>query len=492
MKKISYLLLTLFPYLLLAQSPTVEWTKCLGGSSPENAMAVRTTPDGGCIILGNTSSNNGDISDPPGYIDLWVVKLDAQGNISWEKTFGSNNTDYPGSIALSNDGGYVITGTVGSCNRDVVCTNPDDSLWIIKLNSSGILQWQKTYGNNYGDYIQNTADGGYVIAGKTNVNSGDCDAVVLKIDSNGNQQWLKIFGGDHQQEVLSIMQTNEGEYLVAFKDTQISSFDTTILKLATNGDLIWQKNIGSILGDRIYDMQIAADGNYILVGDIYNIDDGFHGGLDAFLIKTTPDGEMLWQKSYGGTSTDLIKSVVALPDGGFAASGFTQSNNSGDVSGPHPNYDAWFFRVDAAGNLLWQKYVGAMGTDVFKDVKQTTDDGFLALGFTSSATIEGGAVNHGSDDILVTKFSAEMLGNDTFEIPVATVFPNPAATVLNFFHIDSTNVKAIKIYNSLGKLIKSQNGHNMSAVDVSDLPTGAYNLLLDKGNTSEVIKFLKK
>lgn len=491
MKKISYLLLILFPCIALAQAPTVEWTKCLGGSDPEEAIAAQTTPDGGCIILGKTSSSNGDISDPPGYIDFWVVKLDAQGNISWEKTFGSNNSDEPGSIALSNDGGYVIIGTVGSCNRDVVCAHDNDSLWIIKLNSTGILQWQKTYGSNCGNEIRSTADGGYVIAGKTNVNSGDCDAVVLKIDSSGNQQWLKVFGGNHQQEAVSVMPTSEGEYLVAFKDTQISGFDTTMLKLATNGDLIWQKNIGGILGDRIYDMMIAADGNYILAGDIYNFDNGYYGMNDALLIKTTPDGDLLWQKSYGGTNSDLIKSVVALPDGGFAASGFTVSNNVGDIIGPHPNYDGWLFRVDADGNLLWQQYIGAMGMDLLLDLKQCSDQGFLTVGYTTSANIGSNAVNHGSEDFLVTKLSAEMLGNNTFDGAVASVFPNPAGSVLNFSR-NGSNVKAIRIYNHLGQLVKSQNKHDLSMVDVSDLPTVTYNLLLDKGNTSEVIKFLKK
>lgn len=485
MKKLYILKLILFVFFnSYAQAPTLEWTKCLGGSSPEEALSVQITPDGGCIILGDTSSNDGDISDTPGYIDFWVVKLDAQGNITWEKTFGSNNTDYPGSIVLSNDGGYVITGTVGSCNGDVVCEDNYDSLWLMKLNGSGILQWQKTYGMNCGNDIQNTADGGYVIAGKTNVNSGDCDAIVLKIDSNGNQQWLKTFGGNYEQEALSVMQTNEGEYLVAFIDRPMSSYDTTILKLEADGDLIWQQNIGGALGDRIYDMRIAADGNYILAG--------YSNTSDAWLIKTTPNGEMLWQKTYGGSNTDLVKSVVALPDGGFVASGFTGSNNDGDIIGPHPNNDAWLFRVDAEGNLLWQKYIGAMGIDLFNDVRQTPDHGFLAVGYSTSDMLEGGGVNHDSNDFLVAKFSAEMLANNTFEMPVTSVFPNPVGSVLNLSVVTGTDAKSIKIYNTLGQLVKSQNASNIAAVDVSDLTSGVYNLVLDRGNASEVIKFLKK
>jgi len=181
-----------FTYSSVKDEPYITWQKCLGGSSDEFARSVHQTSDGGYIVAGDTYSNNGDVSGNHGESDFWVVKLTSTGSLQWRKCLGGGNWDMAYSIQQTSDGGYIVAGMTESNNGDVSGNHGDLDLWVVKLTSTGSLQWQKCFGGSSDDgaySIQQTSDGGYVVAGGTESNNGDVsgnhgeyDLWVVKLD----------------------------------------------------------------------------------------------------------------------------------------------------------------------------------------------------------------------------------------------------------------------------------------------------------------------
>jgi hypothetical protein len=190
----------------IAQNGSPLWQKALGGDKDESAQDMDATSDGGVIVAGGTtSSNNGDVTANHGSRDYWIVKMDADGQVQWKKILGGNADDLAQAVRQSVDGGFIIAGTSGSTNGDVTGNHGSQDFWIVKLDNGGNLQWQKTYGGSGADVpyaLDLTDDGGYVIAGETYSSNGDVtgnhssgDYWIIKIDDTGNLQWQKTYGG---------------------------------------------------------------------------------------------------------------------------------------------------------------------------------------------------------------------------------------------------------------------------------------------------------
>jgi len=195
MIKFSALLVTLFlTHLISAQTtPEIEWQKCLGGSGFEDVFSSAQTADGGIIIAGATDSNNGQVTGfQGGASDFWVVKLDAAGNLQWQRTLGGSATDNIGEVQQTSDGGYIVAGSTSSNDGDVTGNNGNFDCWAVKLDAQGATEWQRTYGGSSNDgcwAVVVTLDGGYVLAGYTNSTDGDvtsnngaADLWAVKID----------------------------------------------------------------------------------------------------------------------------------------------------------------------------------------------------------------------------------------------------------------------------------------------------------------------
>ena len=195
-----------------AQAPAIEWQKCLGGTADDFANSIQQTSDGGFIVAGETRSNDGDVSGNHGKSDAWVVKLNSLGDILWKKCLGGTGNDYARSIQQISDGGFILTGYTNSNNGDVSGNNGYYDAWVVKLNSSGDILWQKCLGGTYDDYarsIQQTSDTGFILAGYTFSNDGDVsgnhgfsDAWVVKLNSSGDIIWQKCFGGTMRISIL--------------------------------------------------------------------------------------------------------------------------------------------------------------------------------------------------------------------------------------------------------------------------------------------------
>ena len=367
MKKLT-LLFTLFFLVSItsfSQTSPIEWQKSLGGSSFDYAYSIIQTTDDGYIVAGYSNSNNGDVSGNHGNSDYWVLKLDASGNIQWQKTLGGSNDDRANSIVQTTDGGYVVAGYSNSNDDDVSGNHGNNDYWIVKLDASGNIQWQKSLGGSDFDYaysIVQTTDGGYIVVGYSESNDGDVngnhgnsDYWVVKLDTLGNIQWQKSLGGSGFDYAYSIVQTTNGGYIVAgssnSNDGDISGNhggpDYWIVKLDASGNIQWQKSLGGSGFDYAYSIVQTTDGGYIVVGHSESNDgdvNGNHGNDDYWIVKLNTSGNITGQNSLGGTYDDEAFSIVQTADGKYVVAGFSRSNNY-DVSGNHGNYDYWIVKL---------------------------------------------------------------------------------------------------------------------------------------------------
>jgi hypothetical protein len=463
-------------------APAIEWQKVLGGSGYDYFAAIEQTSDGGYIVAGSQ-----------------VVKLDTSGNLLWQKVLGGSFA----AIHQTSDGGYIAAGSTSS--NLVLGYHGFIDGWVVKLDASGNLLWQKCLGGSSGEVaysIQQTSDGGYIVAGFTRSNDGDVsgnhgnrDGWVVKLDASGNLLWQKCLGGSDHEVFTAIQQTSDGGYIVAgfttSNDGDISGYhdfgDGWVVKLDASGNLLWQKCLGGSYGDGIYSIQQTSDGGYIVAGytdsndgDVSgNHDVQHHVYGDGWVVKLDASGNLLWQKCLGGSQTDVIYSIQQTSDGDYIAAGYTGSND-GDVSGNHGFGDGWVVKLVASGELLWQKCLGGSGSDSFDAIQQTSDGGYIAAGSTNS---NDGDVSgyHGGDEGWVVKLAPENLGTEELSVNAKIgLYPNPVKDVLHFTFNEP--VLKAEIFDLNGRLIKTAEVFN-NQLTVSSLSKGIYflNLQTDKG-----------
>ncbi len=282
------------------------WERCYGGSKLEMCYSMVNTDDGNHIFAGLTSSNDGDVAGYTGLGGAWVVKFNDTGKIIWQKVYDSSTAF---SIKQTSGHGYVVTGYSVASNL-----GPDrkGDLWVVKLNDTGGITWRKFFGGtgyDWGKTVVQTTDGGYVIAGYTNSVDGDItgnhggnDLWVLKLNSAGVKQWSKVYGGSGDDEATSIIQTFDGGYLVSGYSNSIDGditgnlglYDIWILKLDAAGSLQWQKSYGGSLDDYSAATSQTPDSGFIVAGDSHSNNDevsGNHGASDYWIVRLDKYGE---------------------------------------------------------------------------------------------------------------------------------------------------------------------------------------------------------
>ncbi len=400
-------------------APRIIWQKALGGSSFDEANSIQQTADGGYIVAGYTWSDDGDVSENNGRYDFWIVKLDSNGNIEWQKALGGSSFDVANSVQQTADGGYIVAGYTASNNGDVNGSeyHGGTDFWVVKLDSDGNIKWQKVLGGSNDDEansVQQTTDGGYIVAGYTESDDGDYDFWVVTLDNSGNIAWQKALGGSDWDVAHSIQQTTDGGYIVAgytnSNDGDVSgnhgNSDFWVVKLDSNGNIVWQKALGGSSYDEAYSIQQTTDGGYIVAGYTESNDgdvsgSGYHGGYDFWVVKLDSNGNKQWQKALGGSGNDEAYSIQQTTDGGYIVAGYTWSND-GDVSGNHGNDDFWVVKLDRNGNIVWQKALGGSFSDGAYSIQQTADGGYIVAGYTWSndGDVSG---SHGNDDFWVVK-----------------------------------------------------------------------------------------
>lgn len=344
-----------------------EWLKVHGGAQNDLALSVIPSPSGGGYVMAGYT-NSHDTAMAYRFEDAWVVKLDKTGDTVWQRKLGGSGVDIANAVTAATDGSYVMAGRTISSDGDVSGHNGADDVWIVKLDGNGNILWEKTFGGSLvevANSIVSTSDGGFIVAGYTNSNNGDVsgnhgsglnqvDAWIIKLDKNGNKQWQKCLGGSRQDYGASIIASADGGYVMAgytlSNDGDVSGnhgdYDVWVVKLSGNGQLLWQKALGGSWEDIGSSVTAVQDGYVIAARTTSNDGDviGNHGTQDAWIIKVDATGNLVWQKTYGGTKGDGGRSIITTTVGNYVVAGYTSSND-GDVSGNHGYEDAWIFTL---------------------------------------------------------------------------------------------------------------------------------------------------
>jgi regulation of enolase protein 1 (concanavalin A-like superfamily) len=367
------------------EGPAVQWQKTFGGSDWDYGQSVQQTSDGGFIIAGSTQSFGA------GSDDVYLIKTDPYGNFLWQNTFGGSHEDFGSSVQQTSDGGFIIAGytdsfgVVGDCD-----------VYLIKTDPNGDNQWEKTFGgndNDYGRLVQQTSDGGFIIAGGTSsFGAGSGDVYLIKTDPYGNFLWQKTFGGYGNDESFSAQQTSDGGFIIAGETSSFGAGYSYVYLIKTdpNGSLLWQKTFGGSSWDYGESVQQTSDGGFIVAG-VYN--SGIEGYGKVYLIKTDPNGNLLWQKTFDGNGGDSGESVQQTTDGGFIIAGTYNYYGAGYG-------DVYLIKTDPNGDSQWQKTFGGSDWDDGYSVQETTDGGFIIAGVTFS-------FGAGSGDVYLIKLCSE-------------------------------------------------------------------------------------
>jgi hypothetical protein len=341
-----------------------EWALTCGGAAGEEVWCIEPTTDGGLMAAGWTESFQ------VGQWDGWLVRTDAHGAVLWQKTYGGTAGDLFSFVIQTDDGGYVGAGetaSFGSCERDI---------WVLKLDPQGAVEWQKVYGGAGDELavsVQQTTDGGFIVAGETlSFGAGEWDVWVLKLDARGAIEWQKTYGGAGLDTTSAdpLQQTADGGYILAGRTASWGSgeLDLWVLKLDVQGAIQWQRAYGGKDDDQAKAVRQTADGGYLVAG--YAASQGV-GGKDFCLLRLDAQGNILWQRLFGGTKDDLCWSVRETPDGGCILAG--QSNSIAD-----PLTSAWVLKLDAGGGLEWHKsYWGHGGIN---SVRPLPSGGYVLAG----------------------------------------------------------------------------------------------------------------
>ncbi len=367
----------LFPSLVSAS----YWAKTYGGSYYDEARAIQQTSDGGYIVAGWTESFGA------GRADILVLKLDSDGQLEWQRTYGGSNTDRAYSIQQTSDGGYIVAGESASFSNDGTF-----DMWILKLKSNGDIEWEKRYHQN-GNYLhegafsaRQTTDGGYIVVGWMNSNRG-IDIIAMKLVSDGSIVWQKDIGkkpegvytnDPHDDIAYSVEQTNDGGYIIAATTTVPATVwypVPWIIKLSSTGDIQWNKEFPSRLdtNGKKFSIKQTSDGGYIYVASLYQS----VGHSKVLVMKLNSTGGPEWAKTYHGDNWDNAFEINQTNDGGYIVVGRSNSF-SGTIA-----TELWLLKLSATGDIEWQKQYGDAHHDAMGfAVQQTSDGGYVVAGMS--------------------------------------------------------------------------------------------------------------
>ena len=411
---------------------TLGLIQTFGGSKNDVAQSVIATLDGGFAVIGYTQSMDGDVSDKlDESFDFWVLKFNSEANLEWNKTYGGSGDDRGYDIIQTSDNGFAILGYTDSSDGDITINNGFRDFWLAKLDASGNLTWQKSFGfpgADEGTAIIETSDNDFLISGVLDVTSSGGqgnlgrfvtehaggDYWAIKVSSSGDLIWSRFYGGSFTDSPTGIIENNNNEFIFVggsdSNDVDITnnkgSYDFWVVKSEAGGNMIWEKSFGGSEIDEARGIVSTYDGSHIIVGDTRSNEQDVslnNGAADLWMIKISDDGDLIWNCSIGGSNFDVSRSINKTSDNGFIIAGSSRSSD-GDVARNQGQNDAWIVKIDTNGQLLWETTVGGSNIDFAYDAVQLANGTIIAVGETSSS--DGDITeNKGFTDLLIIKLN---------------------------------------------------------------------------------------
>jgi len=410
----------------------VDWVKTFGGSNEDNALSVVETTDGGYAIAGYTQSIDGDVTDKTAPdSDYWLLKLNQDGEISWSKTYGGSGDDRGEKLIQTSDGGYVMVGYSRSNDEDVAVNAGLQDYWILKVNASGDILWEKSFGFPGIDRafsVVQTNDGGYFITGFLDVTAsggegnddksnfskhGVGEFWGIKLDASGEKEWRRYFGGTNNDRSYDVVQTDDNGFLMIGSSESIDfditnskgSYDFWAVKVNSEGTKIWEKSFGGVEIDVAYAIAPTGNGRFVIVGDSRSSDGDItnaKGNADLWMIQIDGNGNLIWEKSIGGTQFDTGRGINKTQSGGFIITGNSRSNDV-DITQNKGQSDVLNLIIDATGEVQWKTTTGGSKAEFGESCIETNDKKIVVVGSSESSDLDI-SNNKGSKDVLIIKY----------------------------------------------------------------------------------------
>lgn len=330
----------------------------------------------------------------------------------WSKTYGDSDGDVGNSVQQTLDGGFIIAGQIGA----VIGAIDSGDVWLLRTDADGDTLWTRRYGGpgrDEGNSVLQTADNGYIVAGYTaQIGGFDIDVWLIRTDTNGDTLWTKTYGGTSSDEARFVQQTADDGFIVVgtTRSYGAGGTDVWLIRTDANGDTLWTRTFGGPAIDHGNAVQQTTDGGFIVAGSLFF---SAIGAPDLWLIRTDANGDTLWTRTLNGRyfpySFDIASDVQQIPGGGFIVVGRT--------NGPPntTNTDVWLIRTDAGGDTLWTRQFGGTGTEIANSVQQTSDGGFVIAGYSiapGSSNIDAMLIRTAADGDSLWSITLGGSGND--------------------------------------------------------------------------------
>ena len=539
-----------FYFLLLAplfiHSQDILWEKSYGGKNADYLFDAQPTADNGFILAGSslsgktgtkTAGNNGDL-------DYWVWKMDANGKLDWQKSLGGSGFDLLQSIKGTQDGGFILAGT-SSSNQGMDKQSDSKGLsdfWVVKLDAKGQELWQQTIGGSGQEDLLTvipTRDGGYLLGGssssaktiisttstlktqstakedltlKTESTRGSMDYWIVKLDSNGNVMWQKTYGGRYSDLLRSLEQTKDGGFILGGYSNSPQSGDKTaasigigdywIIKTDELGAIEWQNTYGGTGDNQLYVVHQTADDGFIVGGNTNSPGSltakggSVQSGSDFWLLRLDTKGEVVWSETYNYGKVDILTSLVENSDHSFLVGGYAQSERGIMAKGMIQKEAAGIndyiaLKVNTKGEAVWEKIVGSGGEDILRKLISTRDGGYLLAGTSNASSSGDKSTTLGSNDFWVVKLQDQLVPL-TLQASIEAI-PNPVSTFTNIIVGYEYETGTATVVDLAGRMLQQFTISSRTVpIDMSLYPEGIYVVNIKTNVKSEGIKVIKK
>lgn len=519
----------LFPILAMAQD--ILWERSYGGLDTEYLFDAYPTMDNGFLLAGSSLSDaSGDRTENNVHgLDYWICKMDEFGTMEWERSFGGKGMDVLISIGYTLDGGFILAGNSTSIKSGYKRDNRrgQEDVWIIKLDPNGEEQWQKTIGGSGKDMVSQilqTSDGGYILGGsssspgierekdrveKNAPHYGNLDYWVVKLDSNGIIEWERTYGGQYKDQLESLALTKDNGYILGgYSNSPISAIksestkgvggDYWVLKLDETGEIEWQRTLGGDGDDHLYQILATQDNGYVLGGSSSSSYSGSKtqsngNGLDFWVLKLDAYGDIIWQQTYDFGEVDILTSLLEGKDGSLYIGGSIQNKNYFQkISSQNKGInDFVFIKTDEKGEKLWKTFVGSSGEEVLRKVILTRDGDYVLAGTSRGEKSRDKNSQKGRSDFWLVK-----LGDKDKEkepaLPGLEAYPNPTKGFSNIIVNHAFNEGTATLYDIRGRRLQHFEINSRTIpINLAPYMEGIYILNIDTDVKTESIKLIK-